>query len=337
MITRRRMLIWGGRALLAVGGGLGLSGCATPRVPRAANPISLGSLLASKLAGERDHPARSDPRSASYAQHVARPSFNEGGVDYRPARLIGDTAISAVADGVVIGCADNARYAGMSVAIAHGLGWKSEYAHLQARHVRVGDRVQRREVIAVMGRSGRGANRSGVVEPHLHLTLRGPLYSPLFADIAMQEQREEPTPAFRYVLDPEEFSLAGKGAQLPYPEQEDSQYDQAFRHMHLAAVAECDALLDRLSDLEGQLVRLRHPAETAMQFDCNVDYRIAYLRQRLAAGNHPFDPAHAAAYHARLIEFMRTVPRLTAPVVAPDRRREYRLRRPNPVKTFGVA
>jgi hypothetical protein len=253
-------------------------------------------------------------------------------VDYAPAAVAAETFICPAAGGVVYDQADAGSFTGMYLLVVHGLGWKTLYAHLSARYVSVGDRVERCGVMAIMGRSGKGATRPGVMATHLHLTLFGPRCAARYQDVAVQVLNVPPAPVLKYALDPEEFSLAGKSTPLPYPREEDARHDVAFLATHLSAVAECDALLRSLGDREAEMVWLRDASETAAGFDDKVDDRLWYLWRRLETNAHPFGPRQAAAYQARLAGFMLTVPRLTAPIVQPGREHEYRLLRPRPLQ-----
>jgi peptidase M23-like protein len=74
-----------------------------------------------------------------------------------------DVSVRALKKGVVAG-----REAGNSVAIEHGGGWETQYAHMR-RHsvvVRPGDTVRRGQVIGVVGMSGE------TEFPHLHFEVR---------------------------------------------------------------------------------------------------------------------------------------------------------------------
>jgi hypothetical protein len=199
--------------------------------------------------------------------------------------------------------------------------------------------VGRRDVIAIMGESGSGANRAGAAHvTHLHVTLYGPIYSPMYAGIAVQEWPKA-SPAFRNVLDPEEFSLAGKGDCLPYSHPADAEdLDKPSLTTHAEAVAFSDWLLDRFDDVDAVTVRvLRKVWETRTQFDAHVDERIWYIWERLKTDKHPFTGAQVAEYQARLKEFMLTVPRLTSPIVEPERQDEYRWPRSSPLKRYEQA
>ncbi len=273
----------------------------------------------------------------NFAQHVNRPEleYNLGGIDYAPVYGT-ETEVCPVAAGAVTGAVDNEPMGGMYLTIAHGLGWKSEYNHLRARYVGHPDSPARREVIGIMGRSGRGATRPGFVEVHLHLSLFGPVYSPLYRGITVQVDRQRPhwTPRWGYVLDPEEFSWNGPHARLPYSRDTDAQADEAFLAKHADAVEFCDGLLDRIGDAEAAVAKQREPWEVRCAFDAHVDERIWYLWQRLRSDRHPFSNGQVSEFRATLLDFMSTVPRLTAPIVESAERQAYRLPHPAPLKIY---
>jgi murein DD-endopeptidase MepM/ murein hydrolase activator NlpD len=86
-----------------------------------------------------------------------------GGVDFSIPR---DTPVMATDRGIVV--ASTNRYEGDSnygnvVVIEHEQGLRSLYAHLNARHVNVGDEVAAGDTIGLSGNTGRSTG------PHLHL------------------------------------------------------------------------------------------------------------------------------------------------------------------------
>lgn len=93
---------------------------------------------------------RSDPLTGEREFHQ--------GVDF--AGKLG-TMITAVADGIVIGSAPSYAY-GNLVEISHGNGYVTRYAHNKRNLVSVGQKVEKGEVIALMGTSGRSTG------PHVH-------------------------------------------------------------------------------------------------------------------------------------------------------------------------
>lgn len=71
------------------------------------------------------------------------------------------TPIAATGAGIVSAVARHPAYGSM-IELSHGQGWTTRYAHLDKPLVKVGDKVENGQLIALMGRSGRA---TGV---HLH-------------------------------------------------------------------------------------------------------------------------------------------------------------------------
>ena len=313
---------------------LGLAGLASACAPD--TPRGLIDLTPALATGVRDrqHPPYLRLGASSFQDHVRRQDYNLGGIDYGPAAANEDTLVCPVAAGIVISAHDNVTSAGMIIGIGHGLGWKTQYAHLQARFIGYRERVERRDVAAVMGASGTGASRGGLaVSRHLHLTLLGPAWAPLFARASRQDQPAA-DPGWRHILDPEEFSLGGRNTFLPYSRGGDAAYDSAFAALHDEAVRVADDLLDRIGDADAARTKTRDRFEREVRFDYHVDQRIWFLWQRLERGPHPFTEDDARAHRATLLRFMSAAPRFTAPIVELVRRSEYRLRRAQPLKTY---
>ena len=74
-------------------------------------------------------------------------------------------AIHAPADGVVVWTGNRGGY-GKTVVLDHGYGLQTHYAHLNGYRVRRGDSVNRGDVIAEMGSTGKSTG------PHLHYEVR---------------------------------------------------------------------------------------------------------------------------------------------------------------------
>ena len=88
--------------------------------------------------------------------------------------------VKASASGVVTLAGGNYFYSGNVIVIDHGDGLKTIYAHLKEAKVKKGDKVQKGDVIGLVGKTGRatgphlhwGANLSGVrFRPHLLLDI----------------------------------------------------------------------------------------------------------------------------------------------------------------------
>lgn len=305
------------------------SGCATA----SRDLIDLGPALATRVTG-RGFARYLEVGSSSFPDHVRRPELSLGGIDYGPVAVGGDTYIAPAAGGTVIRAADNETYGGMAVMVAHGLGWKTDYAHLKARYIGDREHIERRDVMAIMGASGLGASRGGLgVARHLHLTLYGPAWTPLYAGVTLQTLTTE-NASWRHVLDPEEFSLAGRNSYLPYSRDGDHEHDAAFLALHADAVRVVDGLLDRLGDATAAQAKARTRFERETGFDYAVDQRLWFVWNRLGGESHPFTAAQVDEHRAALRRFMSATPRLTSPIVEPARRAEYRTRRPTPLKVY---
>lgn len=93
---------------------------------------------------------RRDPINAQSALHT--------GIDFRSS--IGDK-VYATADGVVKESFYHSGY-GNFIRIEHGNGYDTSFGHLQKAQVKVGDKVQRGQLIGLAGNTGRSTG------PHLH-------------------------------------------------------------------------------------------------------------------------------------------------------------------------
>jgi hypothetical protein len=322
-VDRRRFLRQGLGGLAAAAGALSLDGCAP-----AADRIDLARRLTAAPGPPRSRPPllASSPSFLDHINRGAGSGVSLGGVDYAPLSGQAETEVCPAAAGVVTSATERNFSAGTVVTVAHGLGWKTEYAHLKRRFASYADPVGRHDVIALMGSSGWGAARGtmGVVV-HTHLTLWGPAYTPLFRGVLVQEFPRG-NPGFRHALDPEEFSLGGREAALLYSRPEDAGHDARLRAAHLEAVTLADALLDQIDGADAAKIQARTRLERETGFDFRIDDRLWWLWQRLAAGPHPFTPPEVLSHRARMTELMAVVPRLSAPIVEPARRGEYRRR-----------
>jgi murein DD-endopeptidase MepM/ murein hydrolase activator NlpD len=287
----------------------------------------LGPQLVRAIAEDRPHPAYFTLNgSSTFAGHTHRgDGYTRGGIDYAPLETPGETLVCPIANGLVTGTNDHASDAGMFISVAHGLGWKTEYAHLAARYVSYRDPVLRREAVGVMGRSGLGASRPqlNTTRPHLHVTLYGPAYLQLFHDVHVQHWSDD-NPGWQLLVDAEQFSAAGPGRPLPYSRRGDARWDDTFLTQHHRAVKLCDDLLAWFPGPEAAQVKSRSRNEQETGFDWRVDERMWFLWQRLDAGRHPFGPEEAETHKRALLELMMTPPRFTAPIVEMERHQEYK-------------
>lgn len=94
--------------------------------------------------------ARTDPFTGKQAFH--------SGIDFSGKH---GSIIQAMAEGVVIWAGKRGNY-GRLVEIDHGSGYVTRYAHLSETSVAVGQKVNKEEIIGVMGKSGRATSE------HLH-------------------------------------------------------------------------------------------------------------------------------------------------------------------------
>ena len=74
------------------------------------------------------------------------------------------SSIQAMGDGLVTFSGDKAGY-GLMVEITHDSALVTRYAHTSGALVKVGDRVQKGQAVALVGTSGRSTG------PHLHFEL----------------------------------------------------------------------------------------------------------------------------------------------------------------------
>ncbi|MDR1941659.1 MAG: peptidoglycan DD-metalloendopeptidase family protein [Endomicrobium sp.] len=86
-----------------------------------------------------------------------------GGIDIA---VPSGTWVGAAADGTVIFASSNAGYYGTAVFIDHKNGYITHYGHLSSIHVKTGQKVKARQLIAKSGATGR------VTGPHLHFTIK---------------------------------------------------------------------------------------------------------------------------------------------------------------------
>jgi murein DD-endopeptidase MepM/ murein hydrolase activator NlpD len=93
---------------------------------------------------------RTDPFSGQSEMHEGVDFAGEVGSD-----------ITAVASGLVTWSADKTGYGNM-VEINHGNGFKTRYGHCKKNLVQIGDMVQKGQVIALLGNTGRSSG------PHVH-------------------------------------------------------------------------------------------------------------------------------------------------------------------------
>jgi murein DD-endopeptidase MepM/ murein hydrolase activator NlpD len=116
------------------------------------------------LPGQFEAPIAAPPQDTFGARSIfnGQPRSPHAGTDFRaPA----GTRIVAPAAGSVV-LADDLFFTGRTVVIDHGLGLISVLAHMSKIGVRVGDAVQRGDVLGAVGATGRATG------PHLHWSVR---------------------------------------------------------------------------------------------------------------------------------------------------------------------
>lgn len=130
------------------------------------------------------HPSHIRGVSDNFAAHVKRHSVNPG-TDYLCPM---GTQVVAVKAGTVTTAWNSATgyVGGRWVSIDHGDGDVTQYLHLDAVKVTVGQRVAQGELIALSGSSGNGKARGGY-GPHLHMVLKRHGINIDFAALILQQ------------------------------------------------------------------------------------------------------------------------------------------------------
>ncbi len=281
------------------------------RTPRAgARALDLSPELARPATALTDRSFPEIFHGGTFAEHRSRPEYRAlAGIDYAPTGE--ETEIVPVAEGVVYGHFTH-PVGGRVAVIHHGLGFVSQYFHLQERTVGLGDFVTRDTVIGLMGDTGSGARTAG---KHVHLTVLAPFYAAhLQLDDVQHFEANDTVSSF--VVDPEEFSVLGRHRPLPFARSEDSALDERFRVELREARIEVDRLLGlsptmrrtRFSERFGSLV-----ARVGPQIDLTLDRDVWDLDQAWTES-----PARASTEADRvdqsLTRIMTLTPRFTAPV-----------------------
>lgn len=111
------------------------------------------------------NPIRAAYNSSSYGWRIdpfnGNKAFHEG-LDFTANT---GTPIRAAADGIVSNAEQNGAY-GKLVKIEHGAGLETRYAHTSKIFVKLGERVTKGQIVAVVGSTGRSTG------PHLHYEIR---------------------------------------------------------------------------------------------------------------------------------------------------------------------
>jgi murein DD-endopeptidase MepM/ murein hydrolase activator NlpD len=125
--------------------------------------LPTGSPIVNQIGLSSNYGTRIDPFTSLLAQHP--------GVDFSaPA----GTPILAAGDGLVLRAEYDSAY-GNFIEIAHADQFVSKYAHASKVHVKAGQRIQRGQVIAEVGNTGRSTG------PHLHYEIshQGKMINPM--------------------------------------------------------------------------------------------------------------------------------------------------------------
>ena len=143
-----------------IGGGIGFFTGGEP------SSVGMGSMSDTTGAAALNRPVQSGEISAYYGQKgsVWRAGYHKG-TDYA---VPTGTNVYAAAAGKVVGLqtTEGTNDFGLHVKLDHGNGYETIYAHLSQVLVRMGDEVQKGQLIGKSGESGR------VTGPHLHFEVR---------------------------------------------------------------------------------------------------------------------------------------------------------------------
>jgi len=125
--------------------------------------LPTGSPIANQIGLSSNYGTRIDPFTNLLAQHP--------GVDFSAPT---GTPILAAGDGLVLRAEYDSAY-GNFIEIAHADQFVSKYAHASKMHVKAGQRIQRGQVIAEVGNTGRSTG------PHLHYEIshQGKMINPM--------------------------------------------------------------------------------------------------------------------------------------------------------------
>ncbi len=259
-----------------------------------------------------------------FNQHTNRPIGlpSTGGLDFNPVSYT--TEIVPAVSGYVITIRDDHPVSGMLLTLFHPFGYTANYAHLDSRYIRFG-KVERNDIMAVMGRSGSGATAGRV---HLHFTLIGPAYTKYLSGVKVQKISGD-----NDVLDPEEFSISGKGKELPYQRLSDREFDDALWKKHFEAEKYLEGVLREFPKNQVQISPRKFLEDT---FHIRgIDREIDFIYSAILSGKHPFSKNDEEKVLRTLHEYMRQVPRLTAPIKELEREGDYNYINKEPVKVYG--
>ncbi|MDO8425655.1 MAG: M23 family metallopeptidase [bacterium] len=167
-------------AAASCGSGQGIHGCTAGarqqavRVRERITQIAWGNVHRRTTSRERVDPLRASATPPPALRQLSWPIETRGEIssvfgDSRPGRrhqgvdiaIRSGTPVLAAADGVVVASGWNGGY-GSTILVAHRNGYRTRYAHLSTRFVRIGDRVARGAAIGTIGSTGTSSG------PHLH-------------------------------------------------------------------------------------------------------------------------------------------------------------------------
>lgn len=151
-------------------------GIAAPSIARASVPLCLVTALAMLITGCFGGASRipvSDNTPSIWPVQHAKRSISSGYGESRGRRAHQGIDIAAPKGAPVVATASGRvvvsrrdRGYGKHVIVDHGNGYRTVYAHLSERKVKVGARVKAGTVIGKVGKSGRASG------PHLHYEIR---------------------------------------------------------------------------------------------------------------------------------------------------------------------
>lgn len=278
--------------------------------------VNLSNVLKNELAAKREEPpllvSPFDGKISDFAQHLdRRPSDDMPGLDFAVVTKSRTTEIVPAAGSYTLWFApDAAGGAGMVIRLLGPFGYAISYQHLNAGYFMGRTKIDRNYIIGEMGKSGRNAR--DII--HLHLTLFGPAYSPYLRGIYVHTTSDG-----LYILDPEEFSISGKGTRLPYQKLDDLRYDEILWQEHLKAQK---FLEEVLRTFPRNIITIeKTPAEQRLEEERGfraIDKEIRFIYKSILEGKHWLTRNDADRVLGKLRELMQMVPRLTAPIREPD-------------------
>jgi hypothetical protein len=208
---------------------------------------------------------------------------------------------------------------GNTISIAHGMGYKTSYGHLDQIFAVMYQFIKRGQPIGRGGSTGSGAR----AYTHTHLTLYGPDYTPFLKGLNFQDIGNTTYfNSWRYPVDPELFSaLAGC---LAHPKS-DIDLGTSLIERAKAAQGNVYQMIERLdrgrllpSEKEELGTLLRHDTFadvfwSSKGIDIHLDRKVTFLYMQLNKKDPPFAEANVVLDDlVRLMKMM--VPVLTAPV-----------------------